>query len=546
MIVKSYRSFLRKYAVFISLVIAVCLSLFLSIYNIQSNPPGFNSDEAAFGYNAYSILQTGKDEYGSFMPFRFKSFGEYKMPLYGYLSVPFIASMGLSELSTRILNIVLSTLFPILIFFLTKELFQRKSIAVISALLTSTSLGLTIVARHAHEAFLGVFLLTIASYFFIKFLKSEKVSTAVYFSVSLLLGLFAYQAVRIYAVAALLFAVFYFFKKRKFTKPKTILIGLLILVIGFFAYTDVMNKPNRVQNLLLFTNQGFALKVTELRAEGGSIFFYNKATIGLLDVLKKQMTYYSPQFLAGDGDTNDRFGYKDMYPMTPLVYSFVFVGLYFIFKNKEKFRYFLLTLLLISPLSASLAWTDISLTRSLFLFIPLLITSAYGIDAILMHKKIKNNILLSSFVLLFMQTLFLFYSWNFYLNHYPYRSTVIRSWQAGYAELGEYLKDKYSTKDTFYITRKNGQPYIYTLFYLKYPPADYQKSATLSELDEYGFGQVEKYDKFIFSLPQNAINEKNAVLIGYPDDFNQFPTIPKESIKVIKVGSEEIFWIYET
>ena len=80
----------------ILLTTIVFVSFFLNTFKQNTSPPCFNSDEAAVGYNAYSILKTGEDEYGNFMPLRLKSFGDFKMPVYSYLSVPFIAIFGLN------------------------------------------------------------------------------------------------------------------------------------------------------------------------------------------------------------------------------------------------------------------------------------------------------------------------------------------------------------------------------------------------------------------------------------------------------------------
>ena len=136
---------------------------------------------------------------------------------------------------------------------------------------------------------------------------------------------------------------------------------------------------------------------------------------------------------------------------------------------------------------------------------------------------------------------FNFYSWDFYFNHYPKRAIVLHSWQAGYKELADYIKVNYNNYDKFYITRKNGQPYIFLLFYLQYSPDKYQKESSLSMPDEYGFGQVEKFDKFIFDLPTKE--ENNSVVVGFPDDF---PNTNKSNLKEIKVGTETIFYIKET
>jgi len=64
------------------LLIIFLISLIIRLYQI-SYPP-LLWDEASLGYNAYSILQTGRDEYGKLLPLIFKSFGDYKPGLYAY------------------------------------------------------------------------------------------------------------------------------------------------------------------------------------------------------------------------------------------------------------------------------------------------------------------------------------------------------------------------------------------------------------------------------------------------------------------------------
>lgn len=541
-----YHFFSAKKYVYGLVLLSVCLSLFFTIFKYGEVPPCMNADEATFGYNAYSLLKTGADEYGNTLPFRLKSFGDYKMPLYSYLSVPFVGAFGLNEFSIAALNIVIALLFPIAMYFFVKELFDKEEIGAIAALLISTSLGIGILARHAHEALLAAFLLTLTAYFFIRYIKRGLKLDAVFFVLSLTLALFSYQSSRLFAVFYIAALVLYFFINKKFQASKKFIIVLLILGIGLFAVTDILNKPVRIESLFLTNTQGFSMRINELNAEGGSRVFYNKLTIGIRDVLYNHTTYYSPQFLALNGDANFRFGFEKMSPMTLVEYIFIFLGIYFLFRNNERRRYFILGLFLIAPLTAALSWADTSLTRSYFLLIPALALSAYGFYNVLMLAKKKNLFVPSLISLLFIQSLFLFYAWDFYLNHYPKRAVVVRAWQCGYAELGSYLKKNYSAFDSFYITQKHGQPYIFTLFYLQFPPAEYQKQSKLSQSDEFGFGQVEKYDKFTFSLPSTAINQKNAVLIGYPDDFRQFNSLDTNRVKKIIIGTEEIFWIYET
>ena len=72
----------------ILLILITLLSFLLRVVNI--NFPPLLWDEAALGYNAYSIIKTGMDEFGKFLPLIFKSFGDYKPGLYVYLAIPFV------------------------------------------------------------------------------------------------------------------------------------------------------------------------------------------------------------------------------------------------------------------------------------------------------------------------------------------------------------------------------------------------------------------------------------------------------------------------
>ena len=530
----------------ILLTAIVFISFFLNTFKQNASPPCFNSDEAAVGYNAYSVLKTGGDEYGNFMPLRLKSFGDFKMPVYSYLSVPFIAIFGLNETGTRALNSFISILFPIVVFFLAYELFKDKKIALISSFLVSMSLGLHIVGRHAHEAYLSAFLLTTAILFFLKSIRINNKKNVFLFCFFLLLSLFSYHSSRI--IAIYLFSSLIILLLKGKNKLKYFAIAFLLIIIIFFT-TDIMYKPVRINNLLFFNNQGFNLKIQELKTEGGFTPLYNNITIGLKDIIGDHLTYFSPQFLILNGDQNTRFGYEGMGIIGIIEYIFLFIGLYYLIKNKERWRYFLIGLLLISPASSSLSWAKASLTRSLFFLIPIFIISSYGFVNLLKVIRNKKYYKLVLFLIIISFGYFNFFNWDFYLFHYPKRAIVVRSWQCGYKELGEYISQNYDKYDKFYITKDIGMPYIFQLFYLKYPPLKYQKQAILTPPDEYGFGQVEQFDKFIFQFT-SPLKVKNAVVIGSQNDFKDYkkenPDFDLSKTKIIKKGTEEMFRIYES
>ena len=522
---------IKKYSTVLILIIISVLSTCLFLYKLTSSPPCLNADEVTNAYDAYSILTTGKDQYGTFLPLRFKSFGDYKLPLLTYMSVPFIRVFGLTEEAIRLVNLPFVFFFPFVLYFLAFELFNKKSVAITAAVLSGFSPGLQLLGRQAHEGYMTTFFLTLLLLFFVRLSKKENFKNYLYFFVTLLISLFGYHFSRLWAGFYFLGFLFLIFKKH----IKIIGVVVFLLVFVLFGVTDVIYSPTRIKNLLFFNHVGLSLKINELRGNGGSRLLYNKLTIGGLDLVNQHLKYFSPQFLSISGDENARFGFPGISPITFIEYLLIFVGLHYLFKNKEKWRYLILLALLFAPLSASLSWAGLSITRSIFIFIPVILITSYGFISLARLNNFGAILLVIGYMILN------FYSWDFYFNQYPKRAVVTRAWQCGYRELTDYVKSNYNNFDKFYITRKNGQPYIYLLFYLKYLPSDYQKQAVLTPPDEYGFGQIKEFDKFYFELPPTKDINKSAI-IGYPDDFEE---IEKPYLKEIKVGSETMFMIKE-
>ena len=85
-------------------ILAVLLlgSVFLRFYKLGSIPQGLNIDEASYGYDAYSLLKTGKDQWGHSWPKVFYSFGDYKPPGLTYLIYLILQFISLSTLAVRL------------------------------------------------------------------------------------------------------------------------------------------------------------------------------------------------------------------------------------------------------------------------------------------------------------------------------------------------------------------------------------------------------------------------------------------------------------
>src|SRR3990170_8102278 len=156
--------------VFLSIGIAVLTR----VYKLGDAPSGLYLDEAAQGYNAYSILKTGKDEFGKSFPIVFRSFTDFKTPIYIYLIVPLIPVFGLSAFTVRFPSFFFSILTIPLLYFLLKRI-SPKPIAVGISLLASFLLALSpwhiLFGRTNFECNVALFFFLSGVYFFYRGLK---------------------------------------------------------------------------------------------------------------------------------------------------------------------------------------------------------------------------------------------------------------------------------------------------------------------------------------------------------------------------------------
>src|SRR3972149_599220 len=84
------------------LLLIIILAILLRVYQLAELPPGFYTDEASIGFNAYKIVTTLHDEHGKFLPLFFEAFGEYKNAFAIYPAAIVFWFLGPSEFATRL------------------------------------------------------------------------------------------------------------------------------------------------------------------------------------------------------------------------------------------------------------------------------------------------------------------------------------------------------------------------------------------------------------------------------------------------------------
>ena len=530
------------------LIIIFLLAAFLRFYQLISVPPSLNWDETALGYNAYSILKTGKDEYGKFLPLVFKSFGDFKPGIYVYLTVPFVALFDLSEFAVRAPSALFGVLTVGILFFLVKELFGNKKIALIAAFFLAISPWHLLLSRPAFEANIALFLNLLGIFFFLKFIKKRTIFSFLFFAFSFLISLYTYQVSKLIVPLFTIGLILFWFREVIGLPKKYFLIAFGFLLLAFPIYYGSIfgSQGGRFEVFSVFSYPSTGQMMEKLAKEDettvGSLpfqFFHSQPYQFGRTILSNYLNHLSPRFLFFEGDfQNQRTKIPDNGMMYFFDIVFLLFGLYAFFKTKlDRQKYFLLFWLAVSPLPAALTRDQVSPIRAFNLVVPLVILSAFGawflLEKIKTLPKIPFLILAVFGVLMFWNISFLLDS---YFIHYP--KIASREWLYGYKEAVEVAQQNYNDFKKIIFTTVYNEPYIFVLFDTKYPPAKYQPQAKLRYLrGPLDVGEVMGFDKFDFRAVNypGDLDLKNTLLVA---GANEIP--PDELERDVRLGKVEI------
>ena len=539
---------LKKVKVFLILLSIFITGSFLRLWKIDKYPVGFTPDEAAQGYTAYSILTTGRDEWGVKFPLNPRSFGDFKPPLQTYLIVPSVAVLGLNEFAVRLPNALLGSLAILGTFLLAKELFGL-SVGMLSAGMLAFSPWNIQLSRGAFEANLTVFFISFGIYFLLKAFKSRKVIWQILAALFLGLNMFSYHSPKLLTpVITLLFIIYclLFIKEEKRKGNfKTYFRKYFIFYILYFIFFLVAfssffaGGQRRGLDIAIFhpTDNWLAVKDERYFAVKNGLpdtmarLFHNKLTYSLSLFFRNYFSYFSPQFLFSEGPAEGSYG---MNPSRGVLWwwelPILVFGLACFFKKPTKKAGLVLLLILLSPVPAALTKGERMANRAagMMPFIQMLTAvSIWKLKVKSEKLKIRNIRISSMFLYLYVFVFLLFFV--FFLEDYFIQSPrkVTKQMLYGRCEAIRKIVNYEDKAETIIVSRKLSEPQAYIAFCLKFAPnlvqyesrqwLDYEKR-NLSFLDQLGEYKLRKY---IFRELNWVSDSKleNAILIGGPDEF---------------------------
>lgn len=521
----------------IILILITILAFVIRFVGIDKFPAGFNADEAAIGYNAYSIIQTGKDEYGNFLPLSFKSFGDYKPGLYFYFVIPFVAVLGLNEMAVRLPSVLLGTSLVFLIYFLSLQIFKDRRIALISSVFLAINPWAIHFSRGGWESNAATFFIALGVYLFIKGLKNNL--TMFYSLLSFLASIYLYQSPRLVVPVMLLGFIGIFWKEiwqllKTHWKKNLILVAILfILSIPVVLQFISGSGSERFQGISFLSDEGPSLRVNELRGEheypGGIVAksLHNKAVAYSVNFLGHYLDHFTADFLFINGDPLIRNKTPETGQFFIIQSLFLIVGLLFLIKFDSKLKYILVIWVLFAPLASSLTYQTPSALRALSMVVPMLMIMSFGLVKLIeILRKKPIRIVISILLVSIISFEFVHYAENYYI-HSPKRYPL--AWEYGFKEMIEKLNNYEKDYNNIVITDRYDQPYILTLFYKQYDPAKYQPQAVLSERDKFNFGTVKSFDKYRFEKTDylDIKKHKDTLYIVTPEEAGDNIVIDK-------------------
>jgi len=485
----------------------VILASLLRFYDIDKLPNGLHWDEQDTGYQAYSLLKTGKDYFGNTLPLFPHSFADFRTPVFIYSSVPIVKFFGLTPFSVRVISAVSGILSVILIFYLARELtpfpslYQREGsrrgeLGLLAALVLALSPWHILYSRQSVECNIMLPYMLLSLITFYKGLKSPRwlVLSALFFGLTTA----TYSPAKFFAPILFIFLLI----SHKTLKLKPILLFLTIyLPIIFFSTFGPAGT--RFHDLSILTDPQVG-SVVDLQRQTSSLSHVSSPTVGLSPSFLDKLTYnkpgvwlssflsnylntYSTEYLFTKGDqqlrhspSKDSIGQLYLIEILPLI-----IGLYFIKSNKLLLFWFL-----VGPIPSALTRDGGPHAARTFLLLPAFaLTIAFGISKLKRFIPIYLSLWLVACGIVL----------NYFFGIYRLESASPFQW--GFNQVVTLASSKSPEYDHIFIDVENDSALMAYLFNLKIDPVFVQTRQPLPVVEPFPDTQAVILDNIYLMRP---------------------------------------------
>ncbi|WP_188152055.1 ArnT family glycosyltransferase [Teredinibacter waterburyi] len=336
------------------LILFVALSaVFMAhLLGLETLPRGLYLDETSIGLNAASIAASGVDEYGESWPIYFRAFGEYKNPVYIYVSAAIFKVAGVSAYGLRFTSFVFYALSLVFFLLLINKLFPRNFRVLLFALITFGFLPqLFVLSRISFEVISQATWLSASIYLlWLTFesnlnnqLSQDRIKRFLYgFLTGFILGtsVYTYSTARLLSFLMFFSVLLCYFSKDNLKYLVTMVIGLAVGLIPYLIFS--LEVPGSM-----------IVRFFQISYVDDPIPLFDKVFL----FIRNYCIYWSPNFLLMEGDTNLRhsIGYGGVIFFT--TFSLAICGVASLLNCRilqNRFSLFILLNTLFAPIAAAL------------------------------------------------------------------------------------------------------------------------------------------------------------------------------------------------
>lgn len=469
------------------LLIFLIIGLWLRLFKLAEVPQGFSWDEAANGYNAYSLLKTGKDEFGKPWPLIMESFGDYdKTGLGSMILVPVIKNLGLTVFAVRLPTAIFGTLLILANYYLAKQIFKRVIPASLVAGLIAISSWAIHTSRFSIEWYLGFPLMVYGIGLLISESKNKfRLPLA---AILLASSLYFYFSIKLF-LPLLLLAYLIIYRQFLKTQIKTVIISIILGSLALLPLVNSLRQTtwlNRAKKVAIFSNID---KLSELNEglyrhnvlglpQGLIRVFNNKVVFFGQELIDKYLQHFSVEFLLLGKDTTPLLEINKVGKIYLISLPFLLLGIVEVIKKKEKSGKLLLAWLLLAPIASSLTIDSPHGLRAIILLPVLQIFTVLGIISVYNRFIKKQGFLIRIVFVLGLVGLYIvslgYFLWQYFLFYPEYTA---EHWLDGHKEVVEKINNIKNKYDRVVFTISRGQPHIFYAFFTPVDPELYQQEA---------------------------------------------------------------------
>ncbi|KKW11374.1 MAG: hypothetical protein UY48_C0020G0002 [Candidatus Gottesmanbacteria bacterium GW2011_GWB1_49_7] len=541
---------MKRYISVVLLALILAIGATVRFMGLGVIPPGLADDEADKGYDAYSLLTTGKDQWGASWPLlAFKGFGDYRTPLYTYLTVPTVKLFGLTPFAVRLPSALFGSFTILCVYVLVGELFRESKRAQTLALLSAALLALSPwhigMSRMAMEVTVSVFLVIVGMYVFL--LGRERNTLVPVAGFVFALSVYAYPAhvVFVPVVMGLLIGIY-----RESYVKKILPLTILALTVFFLIAVPIAVAGNsasavRTRQVNLTNDSGIVDLVNEKRGAcmlhlPGPVcrVVFNKYYVFFEKFIDNYIHHFSPNLLSISGTSTQHSILPDRGLLYLVELPLLILGVYTAFRTKSRAGIFITLFLLVSAIPDSI--TSDGHYGRFFISLPAWqILISLGLVHLSQLGKAKLLLLPAVSLLYFAEI----GSFAFeYTTYFPYRYSIYSHY--GYRELVDNIERVAPEYDKIFVSSRanDAKQYIFYVFYTKYDPESFQRGERVEKgIDSLGWVRVERIGSlyFVSTLPpmdkQTSVTDRE-LLIGAPSEFPKLVYMPTQFVVKDKKG----------